>query len=254
MNRYEFMRQLEMLLADITPSERKEALQFYNDYFDDAGAENEQEVIKVLGSPEKVAETIKADLTGDATGEFTENGYKDFYNKGEEIIEYGQGVNGQKQENPYQNGTYQGGGFQNGQENTYQNTGNSRKGMSAGQIVLLVVLCICAAPILIPIAAVIFAVFVAIAAVLFALFISVAAIAFAMVVVGVVLLVVGIVKMFAAPFGGMCLAGTGLVCAGIGILFVILSVWVCAIAIPAIVRGIVNLCRLPFRKKRGAAA
>ena len=43
MSRWEFMRQLEELLLDISPSEREEALQYYNDYFNDAGKENEQE-------------------------------------------------------------------------------------------------------------------------------------------------------------------------------------------------------------------
>ena len=98
-----------------------------------------------------------------------------------------------------------------------------------------------------------FVLFVAFAAVLFALFISVAAIAFAMIVVGVVLLIVGIVKLIVAPFGGLCLVGTGLVCAGIGILFAILSIGVCKVVIPGAVRGIVNLCRMPFKKRRGEA-
>ena len=256
MNRYEFMRQLEMLLSDITPSERDEALQFYNDYFDDAGVENELDVIKALGSPAKVAATIKADLTGNETGEFTETGYQDFYNKGQEIVAYGQVADDQNQGNTYQNGTYQGGTkyntYQNGQGNTYQNAGSDgKRGRNGGQIALIIVLFIFAAPILIPIAATFFAILVAIAAVLFALFVGVAAVAFAMVVTGIVLLVVGIIKMFAAPFGGLCLAGTGLVCGGIGILFVILSVWICAIIVPAVVKGMVNLCRMPFKRKRG---
>ena len=44
MSRWEFMRRLEELLFDIAPAEREEALQYYNDYFNDAGKENEQEV------------------------------------------------------------------------------------------------------------------------------------------------------------------------------------------------------------------
>ncbi len=268
MNRFEFMRQLEMLLADITPNERNEALQFYNDYFDDAGAENEQDVINALGSPAKVASTIKADLTGNATGEFTETGYQDFYDKGQELVKYGQNVNGQNengqaQGNTYQGGTYQGNAgqsynyqnnpVQGNQNGGYQNNGSTKKGMSGGQLVLMIILCIFAAPILIPLAAGLFGLLIGVAAMLFGLFVAVAAVAFSMVIIGIVLLVVGIVKIFAAPFGGLCLAGTGLVCAGIGILFVIISVWVCSVVIPAVVRGIVNLCRMPFKKRRGEA-
>lgn len=37
MNRAEFMRRLAELLRDVAPTEREEAIQYYNDYFDDAG-------------------------------------------------------------------------------------------------------------------------------------------------------------------------------------------------------------------------
>ena len=43
MNRDRFMKELEMLLSDISAEERAEALQYYNDYFDDAGAERTAE-------------------------------------------------------------------------------------------------------------------------------------------------------------------------------------------------------------------
>ena len=41
MRRKEFLEQLERLLWDIPEQERKEALEFYENYFDDAGEENE---------------------------------------------------------------------------------------------------------------------------------------------------------------------------------------------------------------------
>lgn len=61
MNRQEFMNQLEYLLRGIPNSERDDALAYYNNYFDEAGVENEQQVIMELGSPEAVAENIIAD-------------------------------------------------------------------------------------------------------------------------------------------------------------------------------------------------
>ena len=76
MSRWEFMRQLEELLSDISPNEREEALQYYNDYFNDAGRENEQEVIAALGSPEQVAGIVREGLEdGGSQGEFTEKGF-----------------------------------------------------------------------------------------------------------------------------------------------------------------------------------
>ena len=65
MNKDGFMSQLKGLLADIPEAEREEALQYYDDYFEDAGAENEQSVISSLGSPKNIAENIKAELRGE---------------------------------------------------------------------------------------------------------------------------------------------------------------------------------------------
>ena len=62
MNRKQFMEQLERLLSDISEAERQEALEYYEGYFDDAGPENEGEVIRELGNPGKVAAIIKVDL------------------------------------------------------------------------------------------------------------------------------------------------------------------------------------------------
>ncbi|MCI9315306.1 MAG: hypothetical protein HFI57_10075 [Lachnospiraceae bacterium] len=79
MNRAEFMRRLTELLGDVSPMERDEAIQYYNDYFDDAGAENESSVIASLGTPEELARTIKAGLNdGGNSGEFTESGFSGY--------------------------------------------------------------------------------------------------------------------------------------------------------------------------------
>ena len=62
-DRYEeYMKELEGLLAGVPTEEKEEALQYYSDYFADAGKENEGEVISELGSPQKVAALIKAGL------------------------------------------------------------------------------------------------------------------------------------------------------------------------------------------------
>lgn len=62
MSRAEFMRQLEQLLSDIPQSERAEALNYYEEYFSDAGVENEQKVLMELGSPWQVAQNIRDGL------------------------------------------------------------------------------------------------------------------------------------------------------------------------------------------------
>ena len=63
MNRNDFLQKLKELLSNIPENERDEAISFYEDYFDEAGSDNEEKVIKDLESPEKVAETILAGLS-----------------------------------------------------------------------------------------------------------------------------------------------------------------------------------------------
>ncbi|MDO4322024.1 MAG: DUF1700 domain-containing protein [Lachnospiraceae bacterium] len=78
MNKEYFLRELEYLLQDVTEEEREEALQYYRDYFDEAGPERETEILAHIGSPEKVAAELKSSLAGeDESGEYTERGYYD---------------------------------------------------------------------------------------------------------------------------------------------------------------------------------
>lgn len=87
MNRAEFMSRLAELLKDVAPAEREEAIQYYNDYFDDAGKENESGVIASLGTPEELARSIKAGLSdGGSSGEFTEAGFSGYTQKPKDEI------------------------------------------------------------------------------------------------------------------------------------------------------------------------
>ena len=78
MNKESFLKELSFLLSDLEEDEKKEALQYYQDYFDEAGPEREQEILAHIGSPEKAASEIKNGLFGDPDrGEYTERGYYD---------------------------------------------------------------------------------------------------------------------------------------------------------------------------------
>lgn len=70
MSRQEFLRQLEKLLDDIPESERREAMEYYQNYFEDAGPEKEAQIIDELGSPQEVAANIKKDLFGENYKEY----------------------------------------------------------------------------------------------------------------------------------------------------------------------------------------
>lgn len=70
MNKNEFLRQLEQLLSDIPECERREAMEYYQNYFDDAGPQMEAKIIEELGSPQEVAASIKKDLFGENYGKY----------------------------------------------------------------------------------------------------------------------------------------------------------------------------------------
>ena len=108
MNREQFIAQLARLLQDLPPAERQEAIRYYQEYFDDAGEENEDAVIQELGSPGKVVASIKANLQyGGST--FGAND-TDMENTGTESQT--------KDADGWQNADTQG---QNGQQGTWQN-------------------------------------------------------------------------------------------------------------------------------------
>lgn len=60
MNRNQFLRKLARQLKKLPQEEKEAALRYYREYFDEAGAENEQRVLEELGSPEKVAAEVFA--------------------------------------------------------------------------------------------------------------------------------------------------------------------------------------------------
>lgn len=115
MSRKEFLAQLSRLLWDIPESDRKDALEYYENYFEDAGEENEASVIQELGSPGKVAAIIKADLV-DGQGEYgtyTEAGYKD-----ERFEERNMPGQSKEKKNNWDGSHYH--GEESGQKSTYQ--------------------------------------------------------------------------------------------------------------------------------------
>lgn len=262
MNRVEFMNQLELLLTDISESERIEAIQYYNDYFDDAGYENESNVIEELGSPEQVAVIIKDGLgirneQQDAQHNSAQNqtqsnpGQEQFNQNTYNQNPYGQGQYSQNAygQNPYGQGQYS--QNPNGQA-AYQQAPTKKR--SGAEIALIVLLLIITFPLWIGVVCAVFGVmFGAIVGLLGILFGFTVA-GFALLITGIILFGVAIVKMFIAPAGGILLMGAALLILGIALLLLLASYGVAFRLIPAIIRGFVYLCRLPFRKRGGCAA
>lgn len=257
MNRAEFMRQLEALLYGVSVAERQEAMQYYADYFDDAGLENETDVIRALSSPAKVAETIKAGLSGkmQEDWEYTETGFHNGKNHNHEVVlakeekEAGQKDSGKTTGNQ---GRTTGQGYYSGGD-PYPGQGAAQKD-NTGKIILLVVLAVLFSPLWISLAASVFGV-------LFGAFITVLALMLAVVICsvaflasGVGLLVLAFATLMISPLSAVVIMGAGLLMFGLGILLGVLCLWICKTAIPACAGLIARICKAPFHWKGGLFA
>ena len=214
-----FMNKLKELLSDVSLAEREEALSYYEDYISDAGEENEEEVIASLGSPEKIAETIKASLRDDEdNSEYGESGYSTGNVQKDEVV-------------------------------IVENRGKAKKGMTASMIILLVILGVFALPVLGPVAAAVFGVIFAVICAVFAIFFAAFLVGVALAIAGIALIVAGIIGMFTSALAGGLAIGVGLILFGIGLAITWLGLWIIIKGMPPLVRGFVNLCRKPFAKK-----
>ena len=150
MNREHFLERLSELLAKVPEAEREEMLQYYRDYFEDAGGENEAEVLCTLGSPEAVAEGLLRDL-GETPVMTASPGDR-------AVVEYGKTI---REESVFPPVSAEGPTGQTSREVPEQTSNR----LSAGMLVLIIILLLFALPIMIPLAlaavAVVFALIVA---------------------------------------------------------------------------------------------
>ena len=224
MNREQFMSELARFLENIPENERKEALAYYEDYFNDAGPEKEEQVIAELGYPYKVAENIKEGLRGNMGYQNTGAGY--------------------------QNAGYQ----HIGTQNVY--AGNSAPAAKTGSeplptwaIVLIVIACILLSPAILGAVASLFGVIVGIFGTLIGLIVALFVGGVALVVAGGVVFVSAFPTMLASGFVGIFLIGLSLLLIAIGILLVMSGVWICGWALPTFVKWIVKTCRKLSKKE-----
>lgn len=227
MSRQEFMEQLERLLTDIPEEERTEALTYYNGYFEDAGAENEANIIRELESPEKVAAIIKADIGAEETKVYTEAGYEDVrFRQKEEVGQYTEAA-GQKKPQK----------------------------RSSTEIVLLVLLAVLTSPIWLGLLAGLLGVIVGVFGAVLGILAAFVCTVFALYLAGIVFVCVGIGMFVIGTFGaGSGLLGAGLLVLALAILGTVGCVWVFGKFLPWLFRGTVRLCSRPFQRKEEQVA
>ena len=115
--------------------------------------------------------------------------------------------------------------------------------MPGWAIVLITIAAVFASPILFGLAVGLLGLMIGVLATWFALIFTSAVVMLSMFIVLVVLCAVGVQCLVVDPLVGIALIGGGLICGGIGILFLMLTVALTGIATPAVFRGIGRLFR-----------
>lgn len=242
MNRIEFMNILEQLLAELPENERREAVQYYNDYLDDAGVENEQEVLKALGTPWQLAASIKEGLHEEKSnaGVFSERGFS----RNEDVFT----------EEPPAARTADTKDAHYGHDRYRSGEKQKKSGSGTGMLILTILCAAFAAPILLPVA-------LAVIVTVFALGVAAVAVAAALMIAGIICIVAGlaalvvaIAKFAVVPAGAMMAVGISLMTVGIGIILVVFMGWILGRFLPAAFRGSVNFCSRLFHRRRGGKA
>ena len=218
MTKEQFLFQLEQKLLDIPEDERAEAMEYYRDYFNDAGPENEEQVIAELGSPDKVAASIKEGLRA---------GREDA------------GTIGQP---PQTRGAAQ----------SYSEASKNRKQTdSRSKWILIILVAIFTVPFWIGVVGAIFGVLVAVVATIFGLLVAAVALAAVGIVAGLICFIVGIVRFFTGGLvSGLMTVSAGLLLFAMGCLCTAALIFVLGQVIPWMLRGISNLLHNGFHRRK----
>lgn len=214
MNKKEFLNRLRSCLASLPREERDAAISYYEEFFEEAGEENEQSVINDLGSPEKVAQSI---------------------------LSSGEVYSERSADNPPA-AKERSGSFH---ENDYNHSApKSEKKDNTGAIVAIVILVI-TSPVWISAVG-------SVLAAIFGITVGLIAATAALIIVGLALFIAGIVKLFSSVAIGAAILFSGLIVAGIGTLLLIPTVLLLGKALPALIKWIVKTVKSLFGKKEAA--
>jgi uncharacterized membrane protein len=223
------MRQLEYLLRGIPENEKYDALAYYNDYFDEAGIENEYQVIQELGSPEQVAEKILAECQSQMYGEHQDYGSPE--------MEYGESFT-------YSDQTKKSYGLQN-------MVAEKTAGMSKSTKILLILLIIFLFPLWISLLGGLFGVVVGVLGAVFGVVVGFGGAAIGLFAGGVGLFAGGMIKVFVAPVEGLVTIAVGSILIAISLLFATFIAKLVIDWIPALVRGLINWAKGFKKSKNG---
>lgn len=198
MNKEKFLSELRQKLSILSKDERDAAMTYYEEYFNDAGSENEQAVITELGPVDKIVNSI-----------LKENNYP---------------IEGSKEENKNDNRNYE------------ENENHSSR-IDFGTIVLIIIGLIFVSPVVIPLIIG-----------MFGLLIGLLCAGIGIIIAGFAVSAFGFVTLFVSTINGLLILGSGIMLFAVGIFISSIMSSICSIGIPAVIRGFVKLCKLPFQR------
>ncbi len=244
MSRDEFMRELEYLLSDIPDDEKADAIEYYRDYLEEAGPENEEKVIGEFVSPERIAAIIRSDISGnlDDGGEFTETGYRDerFKDPNYQMAKrYDLPEVSEEPQYSYED-----------QEKKHNRRRRGMDGNRTVKTVLWIILIIAASPILMGIGGGIVGLLGGVLGCLVAAVVGVGALTFALLAAGVGMVLGSVVSMVIHPLSGALLLGLGILFLGIGMIALALCGAFYGTFLPFLFRSFVNVLSRLFHGRR----
>lgn len=239
MSRKEFMEELQILLGELPVEEREEAIRYYESYFEEAGADQEQVVLDELGSAGRIAAQILRDYRMENQGGmYTEHGYQEEGIEKQTPVQYT--GESRKEEN-----------------RTADNAGGSgititKKGLSGGGLVIAILIAILTFPIWISILATAFGLLMGLFGACVGITVGFGFGGIGCLIGGVAAFAVGIIKTFTVPVVGAGLIALGLLIFGVGCLMIAAVGGIIKLTIWA-VKGIINLFSRIFHGKKVAS-
>ena len=206
MTRKEYMEQLKKYLKRLPKEDYDNAIEYFSEYFDEAGPENEQQVMEELGQPKEAARELLLNLLQESVGDS-----KDITEEKTAALPAAGSY--------YGDNSHAHSRTDSGNLSTTGYSTSAGKKRSPGKIILLAFLVICASPVSI--------------ALLFAGLAVLAAVIFSMAVTGVSAIAGGIVltgfgmTLIARSLAAACMmVGSGFLMAGAGILVGVLTIYI----------------------------
>ena len=259
MNKDIYLAELRRGLKILPQSDRDEAIEFYEEYFEEAGPENEAKVIEELGEPKVLAKKILVDVVdrkyeetmaasnastntiavvpvagGAAYGTDTA---AEAFAQGTEIPQAAPNVEPTFNAQPVE-------------EDKKSKKGDQPSALKTLMIVLAAIFAL-------PLSPVIFALFIVACVLVFVLFIvliSFLIAGFAILVSGIATAIFGIVALFMNPIAGMVVLGGGLTCFGLGIFFIMGSLALIRLCAGGLAKGFGRIVHKRNRKNKAAKA